>query len=88
MGQEVLEHEVHSGALFANQERGRQSGAMYWGSRILVSSLHVTQGKKDTKRGAGCHDQASQAGTTRLLLAGLVQQHIYFLANRHGAPKE
>lgn len=70
------------------KREGRQSGAMYWGSRILVSSLHITQGKKDTRHGARCHDQASQAGTTRLLLAGLVQRHIYFLANRHGAPKE
>lgn len=58
-------------------------GAESWS---LLFMLH--RGKKDTKRGAGCHDQASQAGTTRLLLAGLVQQHIYFLANRHGAPKE
>lgn len=48
--------------------------------RVLVFSLHVIPGKSHSRKGAGSHKPTIQAGTTRWLVARLVQQQRQFLA--------
>lgn len=85
----LLEHEVHSGALHANQERGegqlgpRTRGEESWS---FLFSLHWEE--MTPRMELAVMSKHFQTGATRLLLVGLVQQHIYFLANRHGVLKE
>lgn len=74
--------------LYTLSVRGGESGNMYSG-RILVFSLHIIPGKKNTKHGVGNHDEAFSGRhytITACWLSGAV--HTFFLANRHEALKE
>lgn len=86
-------------ALLGSQGRGAGKWGPFWSStprgrwgesRAMEAeegfwSFHIIPGKMCPKHGVGNHEQTFSGRYSRWLLPGLLQQDVYFLANRHRA---
>lgn len=70
------------------KSEGRESGAVYLGEEPWSFLFTLHWEKMTPSMELADKTKHFQTGATRGLLVGLVQQHIYFLANRHGTHKE